>query len=168
MSEPTVYERFPGWIVLMSNLVAVGIYAIGVTIMAGFGMWSAAAYLVFCGWVEYRLLRHSCVNCTYYGGTCAFGKGRLCALLFARGDPQRFAEMEISWPDLVPDFAVSLLPAAGAIVLLIADFRWILLALLAILLGLFSGGNSFIRGSLACRHCRQRELGCPAQKLFSP
>jgi len=168
MSEPTVYERFPGWIVLMSNLVAVGIYAIGVTIMAGFGMWSAAAYLVFCGWVEYRLLRHSCVNCTYYGGTCAFGKGRLCALLFAQGNPKRFGETEISWIDLVPDFAVSLLPAAGAIVLLIADFRWILLALLAILLGLFSGGNSFIRGSLACRHCRQRELGCPAQKLFSP
>ena len=168
MSEPTVYERFPGWIVLMSNLVAVGIYAIGVTIMAGFGMWSAAAYLVFCGWVEYRLLRHSCVNCTYYGGTCAFGKGRLCALLFAQGNPKRFGETESSWIDLVPDFAVSLLPAAGAIVLLIADFRWILLALLAILLGLFSGGNSFIRGSLACRHCRQRELGCPAQKLFSP
>lgn len=168
MSEPTVYERFPGWIVLVSNLVAVGIYAIGVVIMAGFGPWSAAAYLVLCGWVEYRVLRHSCRNCSYYGGTCAFGKGRLCALLFAPGDPQRFAETEISWSDLVPDFAVSLLPAAGAVVQLIADFRWPLLVLLAILLGLSFGGNAFVRGTLACRHCRQRELGCPAQKLFNP
>ena len=76
-------------------------------------------------------------------------------------------EKEISWPDLVPDFAVALLPAVGAIVLLIADFRWTLLVLLAILLGLSSGGNAFIRGTLACRHCRQRELGCPAHKLFN-
>lgn len=167
MSEPTVYERFPGWIVLVSNLVAVGIYAIGVTIMARLGVWSAAAYLVFCAWVEYRLLRHSCVNCTYYGGTCAFGKGRLCALLFAQGDPQRFAQKEISWSDLVPDFAVALLPAAAAVVLLIADFRWTLLVLLAVLLGLSFGGNAFVRGTLACPHCRQRELGCPAQKLFN-
>jgi hypothetical protein len=167
MNEPTVYERGPGWIVGSSNLVAVGIYAIGVTIMAGFGAWSAIAYLAFCGWLEYRVLRHSCRNCTYYGGTCAFGKGRLCALLFARGDPQRFAQTDISWSDLIPDFAVALLPAAAAIVQLVADFRWTLLVLLVSLLGLSFGGNALVRGTLACPHCSQREFGCPAQKLFN-
>ena len=28
-------------------------------------------------------------------------------------------------------------------------------------------GNAIVRGSLACKHCMQRELGCPAEKLFS-
>jgi len=32
---------------------------------------------------------------------------------------------------------------------------------------LTSAGNSYIRGSLACKYCQQRELGCPAEKLFN-
>jgi len=31
---------------------------------------------------------------------------------------------------------------------------------------LFSVGNSYVRGSLACKFCRQRQLGCPAEKMF--
>jgi len=167
MGEPTIYEKFPAPIVLLSNLLSVSIYGIGAYLMAGLGVWSLAAYILYCGWIELRLLRHSCVNCCYYGQTCAFGKGRLCALLFRQGDPQRFAQSPISWSDLLPDFAVSLIPAAAAVVQLVTDFRWATLALLAALLVLTSWGNAVVRGSFACRHCRQREIGCPAEKLFS-
>jgi len=167
MGEPTVYDKFPARIVLLSNLLSVSIYAIGAYLMAGLGLWSLAAYILYCGWMEVRLLRHSCVNCSYYGKTCAFGKGRLCALLFRPGDPKRFADWQISWSDLIPDFAVSLIPAAAAVVQLITNFRWVTLVLLVVLLVLTVQGNAVVRGHFACPHCRQRRIGCPAEKLFS-
>ncbi len=167
MGEPTIYEKFPVKIVLLSNLLSVSIYAIGVYLMAGLGLWSLAAYIVYCVWMEIRLLRHSCVNCGYYGKTCAFGKGRLCALLFRQGDPAKFAEWQISWSDLIPDFAVSLLPAAAAVIQLVTGFRWVTLVLLVVLLVLTFWGNAVVRGSFACPHCRQRQLGCPAERLFN-
>ncbi len=167
MGEPTVYDKFPGRIVLLSNLLAFSIYGIGAWLMAGLGVWSLAAYIVYCCFMEIRLLRHSCVNCSYYGRTCAFGKGRVCALLFRQGDPQKFAHVEISWSDLLPDFAVSLLPATAAIIQLVTGFRWATLVLLAALVALTFWGNAFVRGSFACPHCRQRQIGCPAERLFN-
>jgi hypothetical protein len=62
---------------------------------------------------------------------------------------------------------VSIFPAIGGIVLLVRDFSWLILLLLITLLALSSGGNAVIRGSFACRHCKQREIGCPAERLFS-
>ena len=167
MGEPTVYEDYPPRIVLLSNLLSVSIYVIGAFLMAGLGLWSLAAYIIYCLWMEIRLLRYHCVDCSYYGRTCAFGRGRLCALLFQAGDPQRFAQKQLSWSDLLPDFAVSLLPALAAIVQLVMGFRWVTLGLLAVLLVLTFWGNAVVRGSFACRHCRQRQLGCPAERLFS-
>jgi hypothetical protein len=167
MGEPTIYERFPARIVLLSNLLTFSIYGIGAYLMAGLGVWSLAAYLVYCGCMEIRLLRQGCVDCCYYGKMCAFGRGRLCALLFRQGDPQQFAQRQISWSDLLPDFAVSLLPAVAAVIQLVTDFRWVTLALLAVLLVLTFWGNAVVRGSFACRHCRQRQIGCPAERLFN-
>ncbi|MGC9363291.1 MAG: hypothetical protein ACP5FZ_01840 [Fidelibacterota bacterium] len=41
-----------------------------------------------------------------------------------------------------------------------------ILAALIVIILLASTGNSFVRGSLICKYCRQRALGCPAEKLF--
>jgi hypothetical protein len=166
MKEPKAYECFPLPIVLLSNLVGISIYAIGAYILAGFGIWPALLYLAYCGWVEVRVLRGSCTNCYYYDKVCAFGKGKLCSLLFKKGDPQRFVEAQVTWFDLIPDFMVSIFPVIGAIVLLVMDFNWVLLALLAAMIVLSFGGNAVVRGSFACKYCKQKELGCPAEKLF--
>jgi hypothetical protein len=167
MSQPTVYERFPTPIVFLSNLLTIAIYAIGLYILARCGILWGVLYLLYCGWMEIRLLRHSCVNCYYYNEVCGFGKGKLCALLFKQGDPRKFAERQFGWVDLVPDFLVLIFPLIGGIVLLITDFNWIILVLLIVLLVLSSAGNAFIRGSFACKYCKQKELGCPAEKLFN-
>lgn len=167
MEKPKPYERFPMPIVFLSNLLSISIYAIGIYILAQCGIWWAVLYLAYCGWFEVKLLWHSCVNCTYYDKVCGFGKGKLCAMLFKKGDPQKFAEKEFKWLDLLPDFLVSIFPLIGGIVLLIMDFNWIILILLIVLLVLTSGGNAFIRGSYACKYCKQKELGCPAEKLFN-
>ena len=166
MEETQCYESFPAWIVVLCNLVGNSIYAVGAYILSRFGIWVSAAYLLYCLWMEIGVLRKSCVNCTYYGQVCAFGKGKLCSLLFKQGDPQAFASTEVSWYKLLPDLLVSIIPVVGGVVLLARQFSWLLLGALAILVVLSSVGNAFVRGSFACKYCRQREIGCPAANLF--
>ena len=72
----------------------------------------------------------------------------------------------MSWRDVAPDFMVSVLPLVVGIIQLIRGWSWSLAALLAVLLLLSSAGNAVVRGRFVCRYCRQRELGCPAQRLF--
>jgi len=167
MEADISYERFPWPIVLLANVVTLSIYAVGTYLLWGLSFWWAILYLLYCVWMEWHLLTKSCVNCYYYGKVCGFGKGKLCALLVKQGDPQKFGAGPFSWRDLIPDFGVLVFPAVGAIVGLIVAFRWINLGLLVVLLVLCLGGNAVVRGSFACRYCKQRELGCPAEQLFS-
>jgi len=162
----TSYESYPGWIVLVCNLVPVAIYAIGAYVLAGFGVVVPVFYLLYCLWLEIRILRRSCANCYYYDKVCGTGKGKLCAMFFKKGDPRAFAEKEVTWADVLPDFLVSVFPLVGGIILLIRDFSWPTVIMLAILVALAFGGNAFIRGSLLCKHCEQGKMGCPAAKLF--
>ena len=166
MEETNSYEKFPIWIPLLANVVALSIYAIGAYILAGLTIILSILYLLYCLWVEIGVLRGSCVHCYYYGKVCGLGKGKLCSLFFKKGDPQRFIEKEISWYHMLPDFMVSIIPLVGGIVLLVSDFSWLILALLVILAMLSTGGNAVIRGSFACKYCKQREIGCPAEKVF--
>ncbi len=165
--ETRTYENFPAKIVLLSNTVAVLLYGLGAYIIGGLGIPFFILYLLYCLWLEVRVLKCSCVYCYYYGKVCGFGKGKLCSWLFKRSDPQHFAERKISWYDILPDMMVLLFPLIGGIVLLIKEFTWLLVVLLVILVFLSLGGNAIIRGSFVCRYCRQREIGCPAEKLFS-
>ncbi len=166
MGQTKVYERFPIWIVVLSNFVGVSIYLIGAYILAGFGLWMAGLYLLYCFGLELRLLKGHCVNCYYYGKICGFGKGKLCAWLFKQGEPQKFVETEISWGNMLPDFVVLLWPLLGGIILLVQNFTWLLIGLLVLLVILSLSGNAIVRGSYACKYCQQKEFGCPAAKLF--
>jgi hypothetical protein len=166
MDQTSRYENFPPAIVLICNLVPVTIYVIGILILAGFGIGVSALYLILCLGLEYRLLKVSCVSCYYYGKLCGFGKGKLCSLLFKKGDPQRFVERTASWRDMLPDFLVFLLPVGGGIVLLIQDFEWLLVIALAVLVVLSFGGTALVRGSFSCQYCKQKDIGCPAEQLF--
>jgi hypothetical protein len=167
MDQSERYENFPLSIVLVCNLVPISLYVIGALILSGFGLWMTVLYLVLCLGLEYRVMRASCVNCYYYGRWCGFGKGKLCSLLFKKGDPQRFANRHITWRDLLSDFLVVLVPLVGGVVLLIQDFSWLLVIALAVFVGLAFGGTGYIRGSIVCKHCKQRDIGCPAAQFFS-
>lgn len=167
MKEARTCESFPVPMVSLAILVSLTIYVIGACILAVLVIWLSIAYILYCAWIEFRILKYSCADCYYYGKLCGLGRGKLCPMLFKKGDPQSFAEKEISWPDILPDFMVSIFPAIGGIILLIRDFSWLILLLLVALLALSFGGNAIIRGSFACRHCKQREIGCPAERLFS-
>jgi hypothetical protein len=166
VEEVNFYERFPIWVAILSNLVGLSIYLIGAYVLAGFGPRMSGLYLLYCFGLESRLLKGHCVNCYYYGKLCGFGKGKLCSWLFKQGEPQKFAETEISWANLLPDFIVLLWPVLGGIILLVQNFSWLLIGILVLLVALSMSGNAIVRGSFACKYCRQKELGCPAARLF--
>lgn len=160
------YESYPGWMVVLSNALTISIYIIGAFILYGLGIIFTALYLLFCLFMEIRLLKKGCVNCYYYGKTCAFGKGRLSSYIFKKGDPELFSQKDVSWYTVLPDFLVSLIPIAGGILILVHEFNWLILILMVIIFILSFAGNALIR-SLTCKYCRQRELGCPAAEIFN-
>ncbi|MDD1684500.1 MAG: hypothetical protein LUQ19_01275 [Methanoregula sp.] len=166
MQEPEAYEQYPGVYIVVSNLLSVVIYFCGAAILIQLGIIWVAAYLIFVVWLELRLLGGHCTDCYYYGKACAFGKGWLSGKCFRKGSPEKFIQMTITWKDLVPDFLVMLIPVLAGIYLLIVEFRWLILLLMLVLLVLGSAGNAYVRGQLACRYCKQRVIGCPAQALF--
>lgn len=165
--ETLPYENFPARIVLLSNGVALAIYALGTYILGQFGLFFALLYVLYCLWIELNILRKSCVHCYYYGKVCAFGKGKICSWIFRKGEPQKFVEREVSWREIIPEMMVLIFPLIGGIVLLFKGFTWLLVGLLVLLVMLSFGGNAFIRGTFACTYCKQRGLGCPAQQFFS-
>jgi len=167
MQNNRAYENFPIWIPLLACALSLAIYGLGFYIFMLLGIAFAAAYIIFCFWIEFRLMRGSCVNCYYYGKTCGLGRGKLCAMFFKKGNPESFIEKEISWKDLIPDFLVLIFPLVGGIIVLIRDFNWLILVLMVILVMLSMGGTAFIRGSFACKYCKQKELGCSADQLFN-
>lgn len=167
MGKPKTFENYPCWIMLISNLVSILIYLAGAFIIYHLGLVWLGLYIIYILFLEIRIMKKSCINCYYCGRCCAFGKGKLSALFFKKGNPNKFARRKITWKYIIPDFLVSIIPLIAGIVLLILKFNWLILLSVILLVMLASFGNSFVRGSLACKHCRQRELGCPAEQLFS-
>jgi hypothetical protein len=166
MEKDECLEQYPWWIVLVSNLVSFGIYAIGAYIIYQAGAVWLAAYLLGVLVLEARLLKKSCVNCYYYGKMCAFGRGKICSLLFKKGEPDKFIKRQISFKDMLPEMLVSMVPLLVGVALLIMNFDFLMLGLVVLLIILSSAGNGCVRGSLACKHCKQGKIGCPALKLL--
>ncbi|RJP31390.1 MAG: hypothetical protein C4527_08040 [Candidatus Omnitrophota bacterium] len=167
MDNHNRYEKYSLWIIFLSNLVSLSIYAIGIYIVAIFGTPFLVCYLLFCGWIEMNVMRWSCRSCYYYGKVCAFGKGKLCSFLFNRKDGKEFTERKIRWYNILPDFMVFLIPLCLGIFSLFRNFSWLIGLLLLLLLLLSFAGNAFIHGSLACKYCKQQDMGCPALELFN-
>lgn len=166
--KTSAFENFPWWMVAVTNAVGLAIYGIGLYLMARLGVVWGVAYAAYCVWMEWRLLSGSCRSCYYFGKRCGFGKGRLAARFFTpRDTAQSLCAKQISWRDVVPDFLVSLVPLGVGIALLIRSFSWGVLLLIVALVGLATVGTAAVRGQIACKYCKQRELGCPAEQLFS-
>ena len=167
MDNPDGMENYPLWMVFASNLLSLLIYGIGGYILFQHGIIWVVAYLIFIFVFEFRLISRHCTDCYYYGRTCAFGKGRLSAQFFKKGNMEKFTGMTITWRDIVPDFLLFIIPVLAGILLLIQGFTWTILILVIALLVLGFAGNALVRGQLACKYCKQREIGCPATQLFN-
>jgi hypothetical protein len=167
MNSTKCYENYPFSFVIGTNVLQLAIYIIGAYLVFLLGLIWLILYLIYIAILEIRLLKISCIHCYYYDKLCVFGKGKLCSIFFKKGYPEKFIEKQISWIDIIPDFLVSIIPLIIGIALLIINFNWLVLLLVVLLLLLAFPLNGFIRGSLACKYCKQRELGCPAEQLFN-
>ena len=166
-TEKGYFENYPLTTVLISSLVTLTTFAAGAIIMFRAGWIWGVLYLIYVLYLELMLLRKNCRDCYYYGKTCAFGQGRLACLIVKRGNPSNFGKRQMTWKSMIPDILVTVIPVITGIVLMIINFNWVLLVLVILMVGLGSAGNGYVRGNLACKYCKQRELGCPAEQLFS-
>ncbi len=165
--QTSTFENFPWWMITISNAVSLAVYALGLFLLFHLGTLWGLLFAAYCLGLEWRLLSQSCRSCYYYGKRCGFGKGRVCSWFLTKRPQQPFSSKKISWLDIVPDFLVSLIPAAAGVAMLIHDFTWGLLLAVAALVSLGTVGTGFVRGQIVCKYCKQRELGCPAEQLFS-
>ncbi len=62
---------------------------------------------------------------------------------------------------------VPILHIVVGIVTLVRDSSRVVLLAVTLLLMFGSVGTGFVRRQQACTQCQQRELGCPAERLFS-
>lgn len=159
-------ENYPVHIVAMSNLLNLLIYLAGTLVIINLGVYYLIPYFLYILILEFRLLKKGCTRCYYYGKVCAFGKGKISSLFFKKDEAVQFCELKHSKLDLFFDSLIALVPVIVSIVLMIQDFSLYLLALCLVIILLTTAGNATIRGKFACRFCRQRELGCPAQQAF--
>jgi len=167
MESKIGYDNYSYRFIILSNLLQFIIYIIGAYFLFLFGYIWVIIYVVFIIILEIRLLKMSCTNCYYYGKLCAFGKGKLSSAFFNKGNPRKFILKQIKLIDIIPDFLVFLIPMFLGIYLVLTKFNFILLSLIVIIFFLGFIGNGIIRGSFACKYCKQREIGCPAEQLFS-
>ena len=167
MKQQVIQNHYPWWIVIVSNIVPLSIYTIGCLIMNQVGIIWMILYIAFILYIEIRLISSSCPVCYYYDKWCAFGRGKLSSLFFKKGDPEQFACKPVSWKELAPDMLVTAIPLITAIILLIIQFNLILLLAVIGLVILGFPGNALVRGQLACKYCKQGEIGCPALEFFS-
>ena len=164
--ETSSFESYPLKVVFLSIATSFLIYALGFVIISRIGILYAVIYLLYCLWVESKILRKSCTQCYYYGKVCGFGKGKVCSVFFRKADTQMSEGRKISWTDIIPDMLVLVIPLVVGIVMLFRDFGWLRVVFVALLVLLSFIGNAVIRGMFTCIYCRQRELGCPAAQFF--
>ncbi len=167
MEQTTGHENYPAWIVIISNLVSMGIYVLGFLIIYRIGLVFSILFLLYILLLELRLIGSHCTRCFYWGKVCGFGKGKISSWFFRKGDFSKFCDNEFTWIDMIPDLLITLIPLIIGIIILIIDFDLLLLFALMLLIILTTTGNAYVRGSLTCKYCKQREIGCPADSLFT-
>lgn len=167
MPEPEAYESYPWSSVIVFNSVLLVTYLVGLYILLQLGFVWGLLYIVYLIVLEFTTYREGCVNCYYYGKRCISGRGLCARLFFREGDPKKFCEREVTWKNLLPQVLVLIFPTAGGAILLYMGFSLLILLLVAIPWLIWFLGNPLIYGKLACPHCKQGRLCCPANKFFS-
>jgi len=160
------YENYPWWSIVVSNLVPLGIYIIAGYVIFQFGLTWFLVYLAYFAILEITFYPQACVYCYYYGKWCAFGKGKVAALLFKRKEPQKFCERQAKLINILPELLVVIVPVVLGVVLLLRNFNLIILIIIVLDVLLWTFGNALVRGKLACPNCQQGEICCPTKDMF--
>jgi hypothetical protein len=113
-------------------------------------------YFAFLFWMEYKILKYSCVQCYYCGKTCGMGKDRLAHWLFGKGRLSEAERRMTTWRDWVMEVMAFVIPMAAGIVQLVRHFTWPMEILVLSFATLFAASNLFLYGGIVCRHRSRR------------
>lgn len=166
MKKKSLFENYPWQTIVLSILHQLAIYVIAGIIIFDFNLAWFFLYLFYVIVLEITFYPRACVYCYYYGKWCFMGKGKVAALLFEKQNPQKFCERQANFKNMLPELLVVIVPIILGIILLIQSFSWFILVLIILDIFLMTWGNSYVRGKLACPHCKQGKICCPANKMF--
>lgn len=164
---PVAFVKYPLSTVMIFNSVALLNYAIGIYLFYLASALFSLLYIFYVLAVEINVYREGCVSCWYYGKRCAMGRGVIAPLFFKKQDSKRFCEKQVTWKNLLPGMLTTVFPIIVGVYLLLQSFNWLVLILMAVPVLTWVVGNPIIYGRLACPHCKQGRICCPANDFFS-
>lgn len=129
----------------------------------------SALLLIYLIYLEISVLRDGCVRCYYYGKRCVCGKGKIAKLFMKKDTKKKFNYKELSMKDFIPSMIptiIALIAGGYIIYTSLPEFSFIILGIAIWPLIATYVGNPIVYGKLACPHCKQGELGCPACDFF--
>ncbi|MDD4127109.1 MAG: hypothetical protein PHV39_05415, partial [Methanomicrobium sp.] len=130
MNDDNTCGNYPVRTVLVSVSLELAIYVAGVFLVYRLSPLLAVFYIGFIAILLLRLLGRHCTDCYYYGKRCAFGKGKLSALLFKKGNPEKFCEKPMTPLQMIPDLLIFAIPFIAGIAVLVFGFEWPVLFLM--------------------------------------
>jgi len=162
------FESYPVWMALVYYFFNFSVYCAGLYLLYLIHPLLTLPLFAIIVYLEVSVLKNGCTRCYYYGKRCVCAKGSVAKLFFRKSD-RKFNERKITGKSMIPSFLPTIvtviaglyliwmkLPAIDPVIILLA--AWPLIETLL--------GNPIIYGKMACPHCKQRELGCPACEFF--
>ena len=157
-------EEYPKRTVVFGNLVMVFWFALGAAACWFFYPWLGVAYLVIAVLLVYVVLRKLvCVNCYYYGKWCGLGWGKLCSVLFRKGDIKDFPKSPGLKLAPATYGMLMIVPLVLLVVSILQGFSWykILVLILLVLVSFYSGS---ISRKHSCSQCKMKTI-CPGSAI---
>ena len=169
MKKQTVtFENYPAWMIFVYYLVSFSVYLSGLYLTYLILPLFALAFFIYIMFLEFQLLREGCVKCYYYGKRCVCGKGKIAKMFFKKSE-KKFNEKEMTMKQFIPSMLpmiISLIAGAYLTYQSWPDFSYIVIGLAVLPLIITFFGNPILYGKVACPHCKQGEMGCPACDFF--
>lgn len=157
-------EEYPRGYAFFGNLVMllwIGVGTLGCWFLSPALGW---IYLISALLIVYFVLRKLvCTNCIYYGRWCSIGWGKLAALMYRKGDPEKFKKSIGVRIAPITYGLLTLIPVVAIIISMMHEFKIEKAAvlLMILLIGAYSGT---ISRKKSCSQCRMR-LICPGSAV---
>jgi len=162
---PEIFEKYPMKIVLTFWLATLVTWWVGWLILDQLHWGLGVLYILYVLVLEFKIYPY-CACCCYYGKRCAFGRGLIAAKFLKKRDSKLFCSKKVGWKEMFPSILVILIPVVTGIYLLVKDFNWFGLVLVVFLALIWFVFNPLFFGKLACCHCKQGSICCPAKSFF--
>ena len=164
---PKAYECYPWSSLLIYNAFCFAQYIIGFILVELANPILGKLFIAYIVYLEVKLYKEGCRHCYYYGKRCFGGRGNVAKLFLKKGDPKKFAEKEVTGKSLIPQMLLLILPTAAGAWMLYQGFSFLILGLVTIPWIIWFVVTPQIYGKMACPHCKQGRICCPANEFFS-